>query len=189
MPHLPTDGHVLVFGDFENTVHIYYDKSANSVVIDPSGVSDTNYNVEIQQGGAGWTLLRSDVIATTNGSLAFNKQIIVDTTAGSLTLTVAMMRAGILAWDPTGSSRTGTTPSAAELVADIPNAQVGTSYWFCLDNTGGSGEDITIQGGSGVTMQGTNVIGDGKAQMMLVTFTNVTASAEAVTIFGFGDVA
>jgi len=187
MAYTETDGHKVVVGSIENLVDIFYDISTNTLIIDPSNVSDTNFNVEFVHGGTGWVLMRSDVNGATNGSLAFNKQITTDTTAGALTMTVAMFRAGILNRDPNGAARTDTTPTAAELVADIPNAVVGTSYWMTIDNQGAATEDITLAGGTDVTMNGTLVIGDTKAVNILVTFTVVTVGSEAVTMYVMGD--
>jgi len=185
--YLQTDGERVQLGTLEDGAELYYDRSLNTMVLDTANVSDTNAGLDLRNKAAGWVVQRAAVSAATDGSLAFNKQIITDTTAGNLTITVAMLRAGILARDPTGSARTDTFPTAANIVADIPNAVVGTSFWFILDNQGSAGEDITLAAGSGGTAQGTLVVGDTKSVCILFTLTNVTSGAEAYEVFVIGD--
>ena len=147
--------------------------------------TDTNIGITLTTLLTGWVVQRSSSLDSGGGSLAFQKIITTDTTAGALTHTVAMLRGGILSRDPNGAARSDVTPTAADMIADIVDAVTGTSFWYLIDNTGAATEDLTMTAGTTVTMQGTNVIGDTKAQLQLVTFTSGTA----VSWFGLGDVA
>lgn len=150
----------------------------------------TDVTLELRSKGAAWVYARSTLTDGLGGRFAFPMRSITQiTTAGAATYTAAQFLEGIIDRDPNGAARTDTTPTAANLVADMPNAYVGASYWLIISNAGAATEDLTISAGTGVTLDGTIVIGDGKAQLYLVRFTNVTAASEAVTMYGLGDAA
>ncbi len=109
--------------------------------------------------------------------------VTVDSTAGNLTITAAMIVGGILRRDPNGSARTDTTDTAAALVAALPNAAVGDTIHFYLINTADAAEAITLAGGTGVTVTNAGqTIAQNEAAHLIFRFTNVTASSEAATL-------
>lgn len=147
------------------------------------GDTDANVNVELRPKGAGWAVQRNDVVAGTNGSLAFNKQVNMITADSNQTMTAAQFRAGIIERSGMTAGRSDTTPTAALLVADIPDAVVGTSYEVVICNRNGTAQTLTILAGAGVTLvPATVTAAQDKNLRLLVTFTNVTAASEAVKI-------
>jgi hypothetical protein len=147
--------------------------------------TDAAVGLELKTTGTGWLHHRAATVAATNGSLAVHKSVIAKSNDGTNTITAAEMRAGI--WEHSGLSagRTDTTPTAALLVADIPGAQVGTTYMVVFANTDDD-QVLTIGAGAGVTLKGDATIPAGNNALGIVHFTNVTASSEAVTIYLLG---
>lgn len=70
---------------------------------------------------------------------------------------------------------TDTTDTAAHIVAAIPNAYVGQSFLYFVQNTTDAAE--TISAGSGVTVSGISVVPAKSTVMFLVTLTSLTAVA------------
>lgn len=79
-----------------------------------------------------------------------------------------------------GSTYTLTTPSAAQIVAAIPNAQVGSACTVRLYNANSG--TLTLTAGSGITVIGPTTVATTKALGYDVIVTNATAGAEAVTL-------
>jgi hypothetical protein len=94
------------------------------------------------------------------GKLRQQSPVVVDNTAGNLTLTPAMVLAGILARDPNGAARTDTLPTAALLVAALnalSGAEVGDIVELHYLNTADAAETITLAAGTGGTVGNTKV--------------------------------
>jgi hypothetical protein len=76
---------------------------------------------------------------------------------------------------------TGTTPgnlqmpTAANLVAAIPNAQAGMSYLLKIRNSSGSANTATITTNTGITLTGTMTIAQTVTRDFVVTLTSLTA--------------
>ena len=83
--------------------------------------------------------------------------------------------------DPGGSDRSDVTPTAAEIVAAIPNAYAGSSFEFTIRNTADAAETITLTADTGVTLSGTMTIAEDYSRTFLVVCTNV--GTPAVTIY------
>lgn len=75
-----------------------------------------------------------------------------------------------------------TTRTAAQMFADIPNAQIGMSYMLRIRSSGGSTVTLTAAGGGTVTLTGTMTIADTTARLFCVT----VVSATAITIQDLG---
>ena len=114
--------------------------------------------------------------------------VATDATAGALTYTAAMLRGGLILRDPNGAGRSDVTPTAAEIVASIPGAIVGSAFEFTIRNTADGNETITVTAGSNVTISGTATIAQSNSKRFLAVCTNVTGSSEAVTIYSLGTV-
>lgn len=77
---------------------------------------------------------------------------------------------------------TGATPgaqtvrTAAQMLADIPGAQVGTSVMFRIVNTGAGTLTLTADGGATVTITGTATIATNIFRDYTLTFTSATAA-------------
>ena len=99
------------------------------------------------------------------------------------TMTAADMRSGVVTVAAGATNRTKTTPTAAQLLAVVGGAQVGTMLSVSVCNLKAA-NTVTIGLGSGVTNPSSAnlVVGGGAAVTFGFIFTNVTPSSEAVTI-------
>lgn len=104
-------------------------------------------------------------------------------TSSNPTLTAAQFVNGIVNVSGQTAAQTVTTPSAAAIVALIPNVQVGSACEFVLQNANTSSGTATITAGSGVTVTGTAALAINKTQICRAVVTNATAGAEAVTVY------
>lgn len=151
--------------------------TGNPVLVSTSG-GDTNIGMQIGAKGT--------------GAIAFTVPAFLEctpatiTTAHPATLSTAQILGGLILRDPSGASRTDTTETAANLVAAAPGVAVGSSMFLLIRNTADAAETITIQGGTGVTISGTATIAQNNSKLFLVRFDNVTAAAEAVTMYSVG---
>lgn len=99
------------------------------------------------------------------------------------TLTAAEMIAGLFTITPT-AGRALTTDTAANIVAAISGAEVGT--WFDLTIVCLAAFAATLTAGSGVTIVGTAAVNN-QAGTFKVLLTDVTSGSEAVTIYRMTD--
>ena len=99
------------------------------------------------------------------------------------TITAAQLITGILDGTPTAGA-TYTLPTAALLVAGIYNVQVGSSFFFAVNNKAGDAYTITVAAGNGGTADGTLTVAQNVIRLFLVIITNVTSSSEAYFVYG-----
>jgi hypothetical protein len=101
-------------------------------------------------------------------------------------VTAALESATIAAASVAGANvcehiNTGTTPgnlqfpTASDLVAAIPNAQVGFAYILEIRNGSGSANTATITTNTGITLTGTMTIAQNVTRRFIVTLTSLTA--------------
>ena len=109
-----------------------------------------------------------------------------ENTAGNETISASELLGGYYLRDCAGANRTDTTDTAANIVAAIDNAKVGTSRLFFVKNTSDAAETLTIAGGTGVTITGTATVAQDNTKIFLVLLTNVTSGSEAVTLYSIG---
>lgn len=108
------------------------------------------------------------------------------TTAGAATITAAQVLGGVILRDPNGGARTDTLPTAALLLAAMPDAVVGTAVRLYYQNDADAAETITVASGTGGTDAGTMTIAQNNAKEFLIVFTNV--STAAYTCYSLGTV-
>ena len=120
---------------------------------------------------------------TTHGDVVRNVTVATITTAGDTTYTATNMKGGIINRDPNGAARADTTDTAANIVANIHDCVVGSSYEFVVRNTADAAETITISGGTNVTTDGTFTVLQNEVRRFELVVTNATVSTEAVTIY------
>lgn len=109
-------------------------------------------------------------------------------TAGAVTLTAAEVLSGIIVVDTAGAGRTYTLPTAALLVAAVPQAKVGDVIRTYVVNGADAAEAITLAEGSGGGWDAnqtatSRVIGQNTSKMVHIRLTNVTASSEAYVVY------
>jgi len=110
-------------------------------------------------------------------------------TAGAETYTAAQILGGIIVRDCAGASRSDTLPTAALLVAAMPNPAVGDIVRCRIIN--GSDpitEVITLLAGTGGGFDAnqtavSRLVGGGNSKDILIRLTNVTASSEAYVVY------
>ena len=90
-----------------------------------------------------------------------------------------LINKGIFKITPT-ANRTLTTDTAANIVAAIDNCQAGMSFDFVLIVL--AGFDVTVSGGTGVTVVGDNTVNNESAIFKAV-ITSCASGGEAVTVY------
>lgn len=128
------------------------------------------------------------VILPTVGPIVAFGVTVSNTTAGALTYTAAMLKAGLIKRNPSGAARSDVTPTAALLLAAVPGAVIGTAFEFTITNDATAAETITVTAGTGATLTGTMTIAQNNSKRFRVEFTNVTAASEAYTVYSLGTV-
>ena len=103
-------------------------------------------------------------------------------TADDPTLTAAQMVNGVVKVSGQTTAQGVTTPTATLLLAALPDAKVGTSFDFVLQNANSSSGEATIVAGEGVTLVGTTIVPITKTQLYKGIVTAV--STPAVSLIG-----
>jgi hypothetical protein len=102
--------------------------------------------------------------------------------SNTTTLTVDQFVQGIIQQSGTNGALNLTTPTAAAIVARIPNAQPNSYFNTIIQNTNNS--TLTLIAGAGVTLSGSTPVPTNKTQSYIGIVTNATPGAEAVTVIG-----
>lgn len=108
-------------------------------------------------------------------------------TAGNATITAAQVLSGVIVRDCGGGARTDTLPTAALLVAAVPNAKVGDLIRCTVINGSDAAEALTIAEGAGGTWDtnfvAAKAVAQNAARELIIRLTNVTASSEAYVVY------
>ena len=147
---------------------------ARGLVLEASGAEDDLASVLLLPVNPGVTAITSVTTVTT------------DATVGARTYTAAELVGGLVLRDPNGAARADVSPAAADIVAEIAGAIIGSSFEFVIKNTADADETLTLTAGAGVTLSGGVTIPYNHTRKFLAVCTNVTGAAEAVTIYGLG---
>lgn len=100
------------------------------------------------------------------------------TTVGSGTITAAGITGKVTTRSGATTAFTDTTDTADNIIAAIPNGNIGASFEYTYINN--TVAPATITGGTGVTVSGITTVGAGKTARYLVTYT----AADTVTMVG-----
>ena len=125
--------------------------------------------------------LQSELTIQSNLSRVYS--LFLDSTAGNITYTAQQFFDGLINRNCNGADRTDTTPTAAQLVAIVPNAVVGSSMEVVLRNTSTGLELLSLTAGTNVTFSDSITVAAGLTSRFLVRFDNVTLLSESVTIY------
>lgn len=98
-------------------------------------------------------------------------------TSNSPTLTTTQMLNGIVNVSGQTAAQNVTTPTAAAIVAAIPNCQVGSSFELTLQNANTSSGAVTVVAGTNVTLTGTTAVPISKSQIYRGIVTDATTPA------------
>lgn len=95
----------------------------------------------------------------------------VNASAGAQTISVAQILGGVAVFTGATSAVTYTSATAADLIAAMPDMDIGDTYMFVLSNT--AAQAATIAGGTGVTASG-NLVVNATAKFFLLEKTSAT---------------
>lgn len=146
-----------------------------SVVKVPGGIVPDNVG--------GWGLF--GFMQNVNEALDLDLNVLIGGTATSLTLTTTQFLSSIIDYSGSpGSGVTVTTPTAAQIIAALPNTIPGDGFNYLLYFINDSaGQTATITAGSGVTVSGTATVATATMRQFLV---NVNVNAGTVTMVNMG---
>lgn len=110
------------------------------------------------------------------------------TTAGNITFTAAEILNGIIVRDPNGASRTDVLPTAALLVAAIPDAQIGDVITCLVVNGADANETITFTAGAGggydaAQIAASRLIPQNTSKLLTIRLTGVASGSEAYVVY------
>jgi len=93
-------------------------------------------------------------------------------TAGNLTITTEAILGGVARFTGAAGAVTYTTPTAALLLAALPDMDIGDTYMFIISNT--AAQAATIAGGAGVTAVAGNLVVNATAKHFVLEKTSAT---------------
>lgn len=132
----------------------------------------------------GRTRLDGDLFVRGGNSEVVAKTYTTDATIGDIVYTAAQVYGGVFLRDPAGGARSDTMPTAAALVAAIPNAAVGDTFEFVLVNTADAAEVITVGAGAGMTLVPASVTPtQNEITRFLIRLTNIGGGTEACVAY------
>jgi hypothetical protein len=108
-------------------------------------------------------------------------------TADDPTLTAAQVINGIVSLSTQTAAQDVTMPSAAQLIAAMPNCQVGSAFDFVLINKNTSSGAATVVAGAGVTLTGTTTCAVDKSRVYKGIVTDVGTPAVRLVGVQLGD--
>ncbi len=97
-----------------------------------------------------------------------------NSTDANSTITTAMILGGLYSRSGTNTSRTDTTDTAANILAAMPDMDIGDTYMFMVANLTGTNA-VTIAGGTGVTASGNLSVLALTTKWFMLTKTSATA--------------
>lgn len=157
---------------------VYYDSAADKVQTD---IPAAGFFLGIAADNGTATAGYVDVLVNVKPR---NKKTIITTVAdGAATYTAAQVLGGAFKSTPT-AARAHTLPTAAQLKAALPDAEVGTEVEFTIDNLAAATHAITLTDSASITNGGIAahaVVAAATAATFKIVFTNVTADSEAAT--------
>lgn len=141
------------------------------------GYSDTEDHVSLSLEGKGFGR------TWTGTPLIENLDATTITTAGDVTYTPVQVLGGLMSRDPNGADRTDTLPSAADIIAYIPQSFQDLAWTLRVHNTADAAETITLTAGAGIVWHGALTIEQGEVAEFYFVITNDTPSSEEVTMY------
>lgn len=161
---------------------VFYDSAADTVVLArPAAGFYLGVAVTAGTGNATGTV-GVDVLLNASASDSLPSKAVAALTDAAATLTAAQVLGGIATMTPT-AARSVTLPSAADLLALVPNASIGSVIQFTIKNIAAATYAITVVASDDITNGG--IAGDFTASAATnatywIRFTNVTTAPAAV---------
>ena len=120
---------------------------------------------------------------TSTGRMYPKSTVTSKTSAAAVTYTAAEMLNSMII-DAISEACTATTHTGTQIIAAIPNAVDGSSFWFILENGAASAISITLTAGADVTITGTATVGQNNTKLFFGIVTSV--ASHTVTIYSVG---
>lgn len=114
---------------------------------------------------------------------------VVTSLSSTATLTTAQSLGGMVLANATAGAITLTSPTAAAMVAAMNSPQAGTSFILHIRNTAGAANNVTLAGGTGVTVSGTPTVAQNNCKSFLCIVDDASAGSEAITAYSLGTAA
>jgi hypothetical protein len=129
-------------------------------------------------GSAGWYPIMTSEVA---GQSVITQAALSD---AAVTLTAAQLLGGEAKMTPT-AARNVTLPAAADLLALVPTAVVGTTFEFALLNLAAATHALTVVASASITNGGRSgdlTVAAATTALYRVRFTNITSGSEAAVV-------
>ena len=107
-----------------------------------------------------------------DGFLA-NPRVVTNTTAGNLTISLDQILGGVARFTGAAGAVTYTTETAANILAAMPDMDIGDTYTFYIVNT--AAQAATIAGGASVTAVAGNLVVNATGKLFVLEKTSATA--------------
>lgn len=106
-------------------------------------------------------------------------------TASNVSYNVYAVCGSLITRDPNGSDRTDTLPTAADIIAHIPNCFARQSFRLTINNRADADETITLAGNTGLTLSGVSPIHQGETKQLLFYINDTAAmgSSDSITVY------
>ena len=145
----------------------------------------------ISDPGLSASFVMTEGVQTINGSKTFSGTTLlsgtvksrITTAAVTTTITAAQVIAGIATDNTTATAVSCQLPTSAALVAALPGVAVGDVIICVFVAYGSNTNSLTLTTNTGLTLLGTPVVLGNTSRTVLIMFTNVTASSEAVSVY------
>lgn len=173
-------GVILPIGENGKTCHVYNGGVGICYVYPPVGgtinQNATNILYALAPGTAGDFTYSAALTISTVSPEALPRTKYVATTAGTSTLAAGDMTGAqnVFLAASGGTTPSLTTRTATQLYGDVPNASVGSSYFFRIINTNSG--TLTLVMDASVTATGTLTVATNTTRDFVVTFTSATAA-------------
>ncbi len=176
------DSSDIIFTNNGPTSSVFYQLGSDSTATNFEIQNDSGLNIFTGYGNQEATIGSNLTVGGTFTSTNAETDI---TTAANVIYSASEMLNGIILRDPNGAPRSDTTDTAANIVASVHDAVVGSSYEFTVFNTADANESVTLLAGTDVTLDpnGVFVMDENESRTFKVVFTNVTPASEAVTVY------
>lgn len=108
-----------------------------------------------------------------------NPQIVTNSSAGAQSISIPQILGGVAQFTGAAGAVAYTLPTAAAIIAAMPDMDIGDSYIFALSNT--AAQNATITTATGITLSGNSAVVNASMKFVVLTRTG-TATMNAVVL-------
>jgi hypothetical protein len=114
---------------------------------------------------------------TGDGQINANR-IITNASAGAQNITIAQILAGVALFTGAGGAVAYTVPTAADIIAAMPDMDIGDTYEFALCNT--AAQTATITAATGVTLAGFTTVNAATRRCIIEKTSSTTVTITSI---------